>query len=67
MPEEEIRKEIIADLIINSLYNCLEVESNKITLNTYDLNEKLIVQLLKQYDKLKFETLTESLLDSQED
>lgn len=62
MEKENIKKEIIIELLLDKLYRCLEVENKKIGFDKYKVNEKDMQFLLEKYDKDKYDAYCEMLL-----
>lgn len=55
--KEEIRKEIYLDMILESLYDCLQFNSYYGVIddfNIYDMRTDTMLYLLKHYDKERF-------------
>lgn len=64
MDELKIKQEIIIKLLIEKLYDGLEVESGKVVYDRYNLTNKEIKFLLKEYDEKRFNTYSEMLIES---
>lgn len=66
---EKIRKDIICEMIIDSLFNTLKQSSTKedeIIISTYKIEEKQLTYLLEKYDKEKFEEYRKMLTNTNE-
>ena len=64
MDELKIKQEIIINLLIEKLYDGLEVESGKVVYDRYNLSNKEVKFLLKEYDEKRFNTYCEMLIES---
>ena len=65
---EVIRKEIIADLIIDGLFNSLKkMSSGKVEVEGYKIDEKNMTYLIKKYDPEKFAAYEKMLLNTDEE
>lgn len=64
MDELKIKQDIIIKLLIEKLYDGLEVESGKVVYDRYNLTNKEIKFLLKEYDEKRFNTYCEMLIES---
>ena len=64
MDELKIKQEIIIKLLIEKLYDGLEVESGKVVYDRFNLTNKEIKFLLKEYDEKRFNTYCEMLIES---
>ena len=65
--KEEIKKEIIIDLLIDKLFGCLEVENGKVHFDKYDISSKEVLFLLEHYDKERYDAYCKLLLIKNED
>jgi len=54
MSEEEMRKKIIIEMIIDKLFYSLAKDSKGVEINTYKIDEQEMTYLLKKYDSNKF-------------
>lgn len=69
MDEDEIRKYLIIDMIIDKMFDCLEIdclENKKIVFDRYNLNDKEMLYLLKKYDEKRFMMYEETLKQGEE-
>lgn len=65
MEEIKIKQEIVTNLLIDKLYDCLEVNyKGKIEFDSYDLKSKEVLFLLNQYDPIRFEAYCKFLLET---
>lgn len=67
MEKENLKKEIIIELIIDKLFRCLEVEDGIINFEKYNINREDMQFLLKKYDEEKYNAYCEMLLNKKED
>jgi aminopeptidase-like protein len=64
MNEEEIRKNIITEMIIEKLFNSLRRSSTgKVRFDSYRINEDDIAYLLEKYDAKKYNEYKNMLLN----
>lgn len=65
MEEIKIKQEVVLNLLIEKLYDCLEVNhKGKIEFDNYDLKSKDVLFLLNQYDPIRFEAYCKFLLET---
>ena len=66
--EEKIRKELINEIIIDKLFNCLKLTSKgTVKFDYYKISENEMTYLLKKYDEEKFNQYEEILTEIEED
>ena len=62
MEETKIKQDIIIRLLIEKLYGCLEARDGKIIFDKYNIENKDLLFLLREYDNEKFMAYTKMLL-----
>ena len=56
MEETKIKQDIVTRLLMERLYDCLQVNSkNEIVFEKYELTSKELIFLMKEYDTERFE------------
>lgn len=66
--EEKIRKDLINEIIIDKLFNCLKLTSKgTIKFDYYKISESEMTYLLKKFDAIKFKQYEEILTEVEED
>ena len=66
--EEKIRKDLINEIIIDKLFNCLELSTKgTIKFDYHNISENEFTYLLKKYDEEKFKQYEEILTEIEED
>ena len=65
MEKENIKKEILLDLLVDKLYECLEVEDGKVSFERYNIDYKDIQYLLKKLDEDRYNAYCEMLLNTE--
>ena len=65
MEEIKIKQEVILNLLVEKLYDCLEVNyKGKIEFDSYELKSKDVLFLLNQHDPIRFEAYCKFLLET---
>lgn len=66
MEKENIKKEILLDLLIDKLFRCLEAEDGKVSFEKYKIDSKDIDYLLKKLDGERYNAYCEMLLNNKD-
>jgi len=67
MEKENIKKEILMELIVDKIYECLGVTSEgTIYFDKYDIDVKDVQHLLKKLDEERYNAYCEMLLNNKE-
>lgn len=65
---ELTRKELIADLIMDTLFNAIYLDSrNKPNFNSYDIKDGLLLDLMEKYDAKRYEKVIAKLKEEAKD
>ena len=66
--EERIRKDLINEIILDKLFNCLKLTSKgTVKFDYYKMSESEMTYLLKKFDAEKFKQYEEILTEIEED